>query len=215
MAWCQNIVKLVVSFLGVIFVSFTLFPLQSVAQAYKEPIAPIRLITLESAKEDIHACGECHGTSGAPRDSKLPIIWGQNAAYLEKQLRDYRSGQRENQIMTSMAEGIPKEKLSALAQILSFQPWPKSELIESANDPSNSVTQEDVQVCLSCHAQSRKGEPLYKGSPRLSGQNAEYLLDQMLSWVNQDRNNSELMSQLLKNKSKQQLQALSIYFSKH
>jgi len=41
------------------------------------------------------------------------------------------------------------------------------------------------------------------------------LLDQMMAWVNQDRSNSEVMGPLLKNKKKEQLQALSLYFASH
>ena len=37
----------------------------------------------------------------------------------------------------------------------------------------------------------------------------------MLAWMNQDRNNSEVMSVLLKNKTKEQAKALALYFAFH
>jgi cytochrome c553 len=212
----QNILKFIA---GLTLVLMFIFIVPTNAQTPHEPLAHPDLRTNPIKPEDIQACGECHGENGLPKDKKLPILWGQDAFYLEKQLRDYRSGQRENQIMTSMAEGIAKEKIRGLALSLSQKPWPiahsNSNSTVDLNSSGNSVSQEEVQVCLSCHAQSTNGEMVYKGSPRILGQNAEYLLDQMLAWVNQDRNNSELMGQILQNKSKQQLQALSNYFAQH
>ena len=51
-----------------------------------------------SAADDIEAkvqtCNVCHGQNGVPIDPKtMPIIWGQQASYLMKQLRNYRSGE--------------------------------------------------------------------------------------------------------------------------
>ena len=171
--------------------------------------------TSPNATLNIHVCGECHGETGAPKDGKLPIIWGQSAVYLEKQLRDYRSGQRENQIMNSMAESVPKKELGLWAQALASQPWPQPKLSDNSAPSLSPVTQADAQFCLTCHAANTNGESLYKGAPRLNGQNADYLLDQMMAWVNQDRSNSEVMGPLLKNKNKEQLQALSLYFASH
>ena len=51
-------------------------------------------------------CWSCHGVEGKPKDPSVPIIWGQQAAYLEKQMRDFRSGDRDSQIMASMAESV-------------------------------------------------------------------------------------------------------------
>lgn len=168
-----------------------------------------------SSPLDLHVCGECHGEQGSPKDKKLPIIWGQSAQYLEKQLRDYRSGQRENQIMNSMAESVPKKELSLFAQALASQPWPPRTPIEDTGESMSPVTKADAQTCLTCHAQNADGESVYKGAPRLNGQNADYLLDQMLAWMNQDRANSEVMGSLLRNKKKEELQALSLYFAGH
>jgi cytochrome c553 len=198
----------------------TLYPIGAcivVSQFFMAPPtqAQTQAATSPTATLNIHVCGECHGETGAPKDAKLPIIWGQSAAYLEKQLRDYRSGQRENQIMNSMAESVPKKELSLLAQALASQPWPQPKLSDNSAQSWSSATQADAQFCLTCHAQNTSGESLYKGAPRLNGQNADYLLDQMMAWVNQDRSNSEVMGPLLKNKKKEQLQALSLYFANH
>ena len=54
-------------------------------------------------------CASCHGADGLPKDPTVPIIWGQRAKYIEKQLLDYRSGDRDNQIMSSMAEAVRRD----------------------------------------------------------------------------------------------------------
>jgi len=43
--------------------------------------------------------------NGVPIEPKtIPIIWGQQQSYLMKQLHDYRSGDRDNPIMTPIAK---------------------------------------------------------------------------------------------------------------
>ena len=55
------------------------------------------------------ACAACHGQNGVSIEPKtIPIIWGQQASYLMKQLRDYRSGDRDNPIMTPIAKGLAR-----------------------------------------------------------------------------------------------------------
>ena len=49
-------------------------------------------------------CAGCHGLSGLPKDKSIPILWGQNAAYLYLQLRDFEKGERANDPMSPIAQ---------------------------------------------------------------------------------------------------------------
>src|SRR5258705_5300893 len=48
-------------------------------------------------------CNTCHGDNGVPRNTATPVIWGQQENYLVKQLHDFHSGVRDNDVMVWMA----------------------------------------------------------------------------------------------------------------
>jgi cytochrome c553 len=70
----------------------------------------------DDIESKVQACAACHGENGVPTDPKtIPIIWGQQQSYLMKQLHDYRSGVRDNPIMTPIAKGLAQEDLRKIA----------------------------------------------------------------------------------------------------
>src|SRR5436190_3834340 len=44
-------------------------------------------------------CNICHGVDGIPKNAATPIIWGQQETFLLKQLHDFQSGDRDNEVM--------------------------------------------------------------------------------------------------------------------
>src|SRR3954447_24339833 len=46
-------------------------------------------VAADPVEAALTTCWSCHGSAGEPKDPTIPIIWGQLAPYLEKQLRDY------------------------------------------------------------------------------------------------------------------------------
>ena len=76
-------------------------------------------------ESSLQICSSCHGSAGKPSDPTIPIIFGQQARYLEKQLKDYRSGDRDSQIMSSMAEAVPFKDLGRATDLLASRPWLK------------------------------------------------------------------------------------------
>src|SRR5208282_1505230 len=82
-----------------------------------------------NAADDVEAkaqtCDACHGQAGQPADPKIiPVIWGQRADYLFKELHDYRSGDRNNAIMSPLAQGIALDDLRKLAAYFAAKSWP-------------------------------------------------------------------------------------------
>ena len=51
-------------------------------------------------------CNTCHGANGEPRSAGAPIIWGLQESYLVKQLHDFQSGNRDNEVMLWMATAL-------------------------------------------------------------------------------------------------------------
>jgi cytochrome c553 len=60
-------------------------------------------------------CAGCHGEEGVPTDKKFPVIWGQNQEYLLKQLGDFKSGARKNEMMTDIAAALDDQTMLDLS----------------------------------------------------------------------------------------------------
>ncbi len=76
------------------------------------------------AARGVVSCASCHGTDGrGGRDQALaPRIGGQEWRYLDKQLRDWRSGDRRNsagQVMNLVTHALTDAEIEALATHLS------------------------------------------------------------------------------------------------
>ena len=62
-----------------------------------------RMITRGDAKRTITPCATCHGmTAQGNPTGQVPVLQGQNAAYMAATLRDYRSGARSSDILKEM-----------------------------------------------------------------------------------------------------------------
>ena len=63
----------------------------------------------EAGKEKAQVCAACHGPDGNSPSGQYPSLAGQGERYLIKQLKAYKSGERENAIMQGQAAfGTPK-----------------------------------------------------------------------------------------------------------
>ncbi len=60
-------------------------------------------------------CKTCHGMDGIGIDSSYPKLTGQFADYMEKALKDYRSGDRNNAIMAGFAATLSDEDIENVA----------------------------------------------------------------------------------------------------
>jgi cytochrome c553 len=66
------------------------------------------------AKADV-ACALCHGPTGQATLPNAPNLAGQQAIYLNEQLRNYRSGKRQNEVMNMIAKPLTDADISHLA----------------------------------------------------------------------------------------------------
>ena len=73
-----------------------------------------------SAKDATAACIACHGPTGAGNPAaKYPRLAGQHATYIEKALKDFRSGTRANDLngmMRGVASKLSDDEIKAVAQ---------------------------------------------------------------------------------------------------
>lgn len=68
-----------------------------------------------AAKAKAGQCFVCHGADGMAKVPEAPDLAGQNAGYLVKALNDYRSGKRENEVMSMMAKNLSDDDVALVA----------------------------------------------------------------------------------------------------
>ena len=59
-----------------------------------------------SGRKQLLTCVACHGADGIGKAPDYPNLRGQKAAYLEKQLKAFRSGERVSPDMSRMARSL-------------------------------------------------------------------------------------------------------------
>jgi cytochrome c553 len=61
------------------------------------------------------ACSLCHGHNGVASLPNAPHLAGQQAIYVNEQLRNYRSGKRQNEVMNMIAKQLTDSEIAQLA----------------------------------------------------------------------------------------------------
>jgi cytochrome c553 len=168
------------------------------------------VIVSAQAADDIEAkaqtCAACHGQNGIPIEPKtIPIIWGQQQSYLMKQLHDYRSGDRDNPIMTPIAKGLAQEDLRRLAAYFAAKTWPQQKPAAAAASPPNGIAQ-----CQPCHQPDFVGGP---PAPRLAGLSYEYLAASMHGFAADQRTNNGDMPKFMQALTDSERDAMARYLS--
>lgn len=77
--------------------------------------APAAAGDAAAGREKAKACQTCHGIDGIARVPDAPHIAGESELYLESQLKAFRSGRREHQIMSVIAGQLDDTDIADLA----------------------------------------------------------------------------------------------------
>src|SRR3984885_2718743 len=168
------------------------------------------ITTPAMAADDIEAkaqvCAACHGANGVPIDPKtMPIIWGQQANYLYKELHDYKSGDRKSPIMAPVVADISLADLRQLANYFAAKPWPAKQAAGAAGAPPNGIAQSQP-----CHQPNCEGGA---PAPRLAGLSYEYLAGAMKSFADGTRTNNGDMPGFMKALSDSERDAMARYLA--
>ncbi len=154
---------------------------------------------------NLQTCNACHGADGKPISAAIPIIWGQQTAYLVKQIHDYRAKDRDNTVMTPLAATIKQEDTRKAAAYFAAKSWP------AAHAAAAAATEPDgMAICKACH------QPHFEGglpAPRLAGQSYEYLAAAMKSFTDGTRTNRADMVRLMKMLTPEQRDAMAHYLA--
>jgi cytochrome c553 len=149
-------------------------------------------------------CNTCHGADGTPRSAGTPIIWGLQENYLLKQLHDFQSGDRNNEVMAWMSTALTPAEVASAAASFSKRNWPARPVAAAASPPGAAA------VCQICHQQNFVGGP---AAPRLAGQRYEYLVEAMRRFAEGERSNSADMTNIMKAMAPAEREAMARYIS--
>lgn len=164
-------------------------------------------------------CGSCHGVDGNSPLAMNPKLAGQSAKYMVKQLQDFKSGARPGATMTAMVLSLSDQDMEDIAAWYSSQQPtiqgadPESvELAERLYRAGNAEIA--VAACSACHSPTGKGNAP-AGFPALSGQHAEYTLQQLKDFRAGVRQNdgSAMMRTVVERLTDKELEALASYVS--
>ena len=138
-------------------------------------------------------CAGCHGVDGNSTAAANPNLAGLNAEYIDKQLKDFKSGARKNAIMSGMVAGLSQQDMLNLAAYYSAQqpkPGTSKDLqlaLIGQKIYRGGVLGAGVPACASCHGPQGKGIPVQ--FPRLAGQHSEYVYTQLNAFRLGERSN--------------------------
>ena len=169
-------------------------------------------------------CIACHGADGNSALPTNPILAGQGAEYLLKQLTEFKAPEgklaiRNNPVMAGMTSTLSKEDMQGLAQYFSQQKQKPSSatnrklVATGQNLWRKGDFERGIPACAGCHGPTGAGVP--NQYPRLSGQYAEYTELQLKNFRSEERSNDseKIMRTIADKLSDKQIKALADYIA--
>jgi cytochrome c553 len=162
-------------------------------------------------------CAGCHGADGNSSAPANPSLAGQGADYLNKQLTNFKSGERKSAVMAGMVASLSPADMNNLAAYFSEkQAKPgtsrdKEKALLGQKIYRGGVQGSGVPACASCHGVNGLGIPVQ--FPRLAGQHAEYVLVQLNNFRNGERANdaAKMMRVISAKMTPQEMEAVAQY----
>jgi len=181
-----------------------------------------RAVVVGGEEATVTPCFMCHGLDGVGDSAgAFPRLTGQAAFYMYKQLVDYASGARPNDVMSPIARQMTEPQMADVAFYYSVldAPYPpllavvEPELLARGREiAEDGVPDDDVPACNLCHGERGTGDPpLF---PYLAGQYAPYTELQLQFWKQGVRRNDglEVMTDIARAMSDEDIHAVALYF---
>ena len=173
----------------------------------------------KAGQEKASACVACHGVDGNSSDPANPKIAGQHAAYIARQLKLFKSGERENAIMLGFASALTEQDMSDIAAFYATQKVSGGVADEAYVSKGQTLYRggrNGLPSCMGCHGPSGRGNP---GSayPAIAGQHTTYTKTQLerfragAVYGKDGAQNNAVMSQVAHNLTDDEITALASY----
>ena len=161
------------------------------------------------------SCQACHTADGSRGSPANPILQGQHAEYLVKQLVEYKAGKRANAVMSGMAGLLSDDDMKNVAAFYSAkQAKPgaaknKDTVVLGEKIYRGGIAAKQVPACAGCHSPNGAGIPAQ--FPRLGGQHADYAEAQLVAFRSGARANSTQMTAIAARMSDKEIKAVADY----
>ncbi len=159
---------------------------------------------LQRAEEIVSGrCFLCHGLEGESSSPLFPRLAGQHAAYMARQLEDFKSGKRRSDTMKPQAAELSSEEMLALGAFFEAKkPQPHAPADRELAGVGRYIFQKGnaftgVAACASCHGLKGYGTPQL---PRLAGQNPDYITAQLQQFNKRERTNDNAVMHAIASK---------------
>jgi len=164
-------------------------------------------------------CIACHGADGNSPVAANPKLASQHPDYLNKQLANFKSGERKNPIMTGMVAALTPEDMKNLAAYFGGQKQApaaakdKALVAQGEKIYRGGIAAMGVPACSGCHGPAGSGIPAM--FPRLAGQHGEYIETQLKNFRSGERANDpgKMMQTVAIRMSDQDMKAVAEYIS--
>ena len=162
-------------------------------------------------------CAGCHGADGNSISPEWPNLAGQNAAYLTKQIKDFRDGARVNAQMAPMVAALTDadaENIGAYYASLDAKAGATKEEFVALGSQIYTGGVTGVMACTACHGPKGNGLDA-AGFPKVAGQQINYVINQLNNFKNGSRSNdsSVMMNNIAAAMTEEQITAVANYLS--
>ncbi len=188
--------------------------------AGETPAAPTKAAKPDLVKGEASftaVCAACHGADGNSTIAANPKLSQQHPEYLLKQLKEFKSGKRNNAVMAGFASMLTEEDMKNIAYWAASKPAKAG----AASDKDlvalgeriyrGGIADRQIAACAGCHSPNGAGIPAQY--PRLSGQHADYTASQLKMFRDGSRANSNQMTQVAAKLNDREIKAVADYIA--
>jgi cytochrome c553 len=169
------------------------------------------------ASRGVMACVACHGNAGNSSITQNPKLAGQHAAYLQKQLHEFKGPTRNNAVMTAISKALSDDDIRNLAAYLEQQKQQPGAAKNKATVELGKkiyragIAEKNVPACAGCHGPNGAGVPAQFA--RIGGQHQDYTVAQLTNFRTGTRANNAQMTAVGKRMSDDEMQAVADYIA--
>ena len=162
-------------------------------------------------------CAACHTADGSRGSPANPILQGQHAEYLAKQLAEFKSGKRKNPVMSGMAAPLSEEDMRNVAAFYASKTAKpgfaknKDSVALGEKIYRGGIAERNVPACAGCHGPTGSGIPAQY--PRIGGQHGDYVEAQMTAFRAGSRANGPMMMTIAAKMNDKEIKAVSDYIA--
>ncbi|WP_397533983.1 c-type cytochrome [Roseateles sp.] len=162
-------------------------------------------------------CVACHTADGSRGSPANPILAGQHADYLFKQLTEFKEGKRKNAVMSGMVAALTPEDMKNVAAFYASKTakpgFAKDKTLVALGEKiyRGGISDRAIPACAACHSPNGAGMPAQY--PRLAGQHSDYTELQLNTFRSGARANNASMVAIAAKMNDREIKAVSDYIA--